>query len=412
MSPRPPTCLHPLIARLPPQIRFLPYPAIRIISLLILINVIIWVVVAIVLRSHPLLSSSAVLSYTFGLRHALDADHISAIDLMTRRLIASGSPHTSQPVTVGTWFSLGHSTIVIITCIVVAATSGALESRFNSFRNVGGIIGTGVSAGVLILLGIGNAWILWRLVVKLKAVLREEVDGDGGETGLGFEGGGIMMRVLRKVFKVIDRPWKMYPLGVLFGLGFDTSSEIAVLGIASVQGAKGTSIWLILIFPVLFTAGMCLIDTTDGALMMTLYTSTSLARDTVAILYYSIVLTGITVLVAICIGVIQLLSLIANFSTGPFWDGVNAASDHFDVIGGGICGAFVVFGVLSVLVYGPWRRWVEKGRMGSRMRDQSGDVETEVELGDIGKEKNSEMEDMDRDEKNLGRTRDKAVEVE
>lgn len=357
---------------------------------------------------------------------------------MTRRLIASGSPHTSQPVTVGTWFSLGHSTIVIITCIVVAATSGALESRFNSFRNVGGIIGTGVSAGVLILLGIGNAWILWRLVVKLKAVLREEVDGDGGETGLGFEGGGIMMRVLRKVFKVIDRPWKMYPLGVLFGLGFDTSSEIAVLGIASVQGAKGTSIWLILIFPVLFTgmciflsvgnmehvqvkmlmrkiAGMCLIDTTDGALMMTLYTSTSLARDTVAILYYSIVLTGITVLVAICIGVIQLLSLIANFSTGPFWDGVNAASDHFDVIGGGICGAFVVFGVLSVLVYGPWRRWVEKGRMGrmgSRMRDQSGDVETEVELGDIGKEKNSEMEDMDRDEKNLGRTRDKAVEVE
>lgn len=172
---------------------------------------------------------------------------------MTRRLIASGSPHTSQPVTVGTWFSLGHSTIVIITCIVVAATSGALESRFDSFSNIGGIIGTGVSACVLIILGIGNAWILWKLVVKLRAVLREEVDGDGGEMGLGFEGGGIMMRVLRRVFKVIDRPWKMYPLGVLFGLGFDTSSEIAVLGIASVEGAKGTNIWLILIFPLLFT---------------------------------------------------------------------------------------------------------------------------------------------------------------
>ncbi|QSZ37712.1 hypothetical protein DSL72_008811 [Monilinia vaccinii-corymbosi] len=390
MSPRPPACLHPLIARLPPQVRFLPYPAIRIICMLMLINIIIWVVVSVVLRSHPLLSSSAVLSYTFGLRHALssDADHISAIDLMTRRLIASGSPHTSQPVTVGTWFSLGHSTIVIVTCIVVAATAGALESRFNSFRNVGGIIGTGVSACVLILLGIGNAWILWRLVVKLRAVLKEEVDGDGGETGLGFEGGGIMMRVLRKVFKVIDRPWKMYPLGILFGLGFDTSSEIAVLGIASVQGAKGTSIWLILIFPVLFTAGMCLIDTTDGALMMTLYTSTSLARDTIAILYYSIVLTGITVLVAICIGVIQLLSLIAKFSTGPFWDGVNAAGDHFDVIGGGVCGSFVVFGVASVLVYGPWRRWVGKGRVG-RMRDESKYGETEVELGHMGK-KNGE----------------------
>lgn len=172
---------------------------------------------------------------------------------MTRHLIASGFPHTSQPVTVGTWFSLGHSTIVIVTCIVVAATSGALESRFNSFRNIGGVIGTGVSAGVLMLLGIGNAWILWRLVLKMRKVSREEVDVDANEAGLAFEGAGIMMRILRRVFKVIDRPWKMYPLGVLFGLGFDTSSEIAVLGIASVQGVKGTSIWLILIFPILFT---------------------------------------------------------------------------------------------------------------------------------------------------------------
>ena len=101
---------------------------------------------------------------------------------------------------------------------------------------------------------------------------------------------------------------------------------------------------------------MCLLDTTDGALMMTLYTSTSLARDTIAILYYSIVLTAITVLVAMAIGIIQLLSLIANFCSGPFWDGVKTVGDHFDVIGGGICGAFVAFGALSVVIYGPWRR--------------------------------------------------------
>ena len=101
---------------------------------------------------------------------------------------------------------------------------------------------------------------------------------------------------------------------------------------------------------------MCLIDTTDGALMMTLYTSTSLARDTVAILYYSIVLSAITVLVAMVIGMIQLLSVIANYSSGPFWDGVNNVGDHFDIIGGAICGAFVVFGALSILVYKPWRR--------------------------------------------------------
>lgn len=152
------------------------------------------------------------------------------------------------------------------------------------------------------------------------------------------------------------------------------------------------------------TAGMCLIDTTDGALMMTLYTSTSLARDTIAILYYSIVLTGITVLVAICIGVIQLLSLIANFSTGSFWDGVNTASDHFDVIGAGICGAFVVFGSASVLLYGPWRRWVEKGRVGRR---GVGNGEVEVELGDLSKG----VESKDEDEKEVARVRDKALEV-
>jgi nickel/cobalt transporter (NiCoT) family protein len=244
-----------LYSRLPPKLQILPLPAIGVISLLVLINLVVWAIVGIVLHSHAALASSALLSYTFGLRHALDADHISVIDLMTRRLVATGS----KPVTVGTWFSLGHSTIVVITCIVVAATSGALQKRFDGFRNIGGIIGTGISAGVLILLGVGNAWILWLLIRRMRAVLREEVDRsqekaeEGATAGLDLEGGGIMVRLFKKVFKFIDRPWKMYPIGVLFGLGFDTSSEIAVLGIASVQGAQGTSMWLILIFPVLFT---------------------------------------------------------------------------------------------------------------------------------------------------------------
>ncbi|KAH8595017.1 high-affinity nickel-transport protein-domain-containing protein [Bisporella sp. PMI_857] len=346
--------------RLPPQVRFMPAAAVGIISLLVLVNLVIWAIVGIVLRYNAHLASTALLSYTLGLRHALDADHISAIDLMTRRLVVTGS----KPVTVGTFFSLGHSTIVIITCIVVAATSGALEKRFDGFREVGGIIGTSVSAAVLILLGIGNAWILYKLIKRMQVVLRdpEPEIGDLAAPGLDLEGGGILVRLFKRVFKFIDRPWKMYPLGVLFGLGFDTSSEVAVLAIASLEGVKGTSIWLILIFPVLFTAGMCLIDTTDGALMMTLYTSTSLARDIVAILYYSIVLSAITVIVAVCIGTIQLLSLISNFSEGSFWDGVDVVSDHYDIIGGAICGAFVVFGILSVIAYGPWRRWVERRR--------------------------------------------------
>ena len=152
---------------------------------------------------------------------------------------------------------------MVITCIVVAATSGALEKRFEGFRNIGGVIGTAVSAGVLIFLGIANAWILLKLVQRMKVVLREEVGGDregaeeGAVAGLNLEGGGIMVRIFKKLFKLIDRPWKMYPLGVLFGLGFDTSSEIAIIGIASIHGAEGTSIWLILIFPVLFTGMVC-----------------------------------------------------------------------------------------------------------------------------------------------------------
>ncbi|RSL41425.1 hypothetical protein CEP53_012762 [Fusarium sp. AF-6] len=335
------------------------------IILLISINAIIWAVAAVVLHFHPRLISPAALSYVLGLRHALDADHIAAIDLMTRRLIASGQ----RPATVGTFFSLGHSTIVIVTCIVVAATSGALRDRFDGFTRVGNIIGTSVSAVFLIILCIGNGWVLYQLVQRLKVVLQERQQRSGFDAEesqiqdhFALEGGGFLARVFKRLFRVIDRPWKMYPLGVVFGLGFDTSSEIAILGIASIQAVQGTSIWLILIFPLLFTAGMCLLDTTDGALMMALYTSKAFSRDVVAILYYSIVLTGITVFVSAFIGIIQVLSLIQNVADpeGGFWDGVSAIGDHFDIIGGSICGVFLVVGLGSILVYRPWRRRVER----------------------------------------------------
>ncbi|KAI1877918.1 uncharacterized protein JN550_000100 [Neoarthrinium moseri] len=346
----------------------LPLPVIRVIALLVLANAVVWAAVGVVLHYYPSMISPAVLSYTLGLRHALDADHISAIDLMTRRLIASGQ----RPVTVGTFFSLGHSTIVIITCIVVAATSGALRDRFDNFEYIGGIIGTSVSAAFLILLSLGNGWVLYRLVKRLRQVLNQpyphdaagSTDGDEAAANLQLEGAGFMATIFRKLFRIVDRPWKMYPLGVLFGLGFDTSSEIAVLGIASIQGAQGTSLWIILIFPLLFTAGMCMLDTTDGALMMALYTSKAFARDTVAILYYSIVLTGITVFVSAFIGIVQVLSLAQNVAEpeGSFWDGVSAIGDNFEIIGGSICGLFLVVGLGSVFLYKPWRRRMERRR--------------------------------------------------
>ncbi|KAF4466697.1 high-affinity nickel-transporter [Fusarium albosuccineum] len=344
-----------------------PTNSLLMILLLIAVNAVIWAVAAVVLRFHPALISPAALSYVLGLRHALDADHIAAIDLMTRRLIASGQ----RPATVGTFFSLGHSTIVIITCIVVAATSGALRERFDGFTRVGNIVGTSVSAVFLIILCIGNGWVLYKLVQRLQGVLEErrrqiqsgfEAEETQIQDHFAVEGGGFLTRVFKRLFRVIDRPWKMYPLGVVFGLGFDTSSEIAILGIASIQAVQGTSIWLILIFPILFTAGMCLLDTTDGALMMALYTSKAFSRDVVAILYYSIVLTGITVFVSAFIGIVQVLSLIQNVAEpeGSFWDGVSAIGDHFDIIGGSICGVFLVVGVGSIIVYKPWRRRMDR----------------------------------------------------
>ncbi|KAJ5178987.1 hypothetical protein N7492_002197 [Penicillium capsulatum] len=373
-----------------PGIRKIPLRAIGIIALIALLNVIVWIAAAIVLRYHPSLVSTAALAYSLGLRHAFDADHISAIDLMTRRLLATGQ----KPVTVGTFFSLGHSTIVIITSIVVAATAAAVSSRFDKFSTIGGIIGSSVSAAFLILLGLMNGYILFKLIRQMQKVFRLPAGQE--DEAWKIEGGGVLFSVLKKMFKLINRPWKMYPLGILFGLGFDTSSEIALLGISSIEAAKGTTFWVILILPALFTAGMCLLDTIDGALMYSLYIqpaanflppkrdssvtadavsdsasdfagddlpqSRNNHRDPVAFLYYSIVLTVLTVIVAIVIGVIQLLTLILNVTgaTGRFWDGVQTAGDYYDAIGGGICGCFLIFGGLSVLLYKPWRRWMEQ----------------------------------------------------
>ncbi|KAL9131529.1 MAG: hypothetical protein Q9217_000543 [Psora testacea] len=221
-----------------PGFRKLPLPAVSIILGLVAANAVVWAAVGIVL----------------------------AIDLMTRRLIASGQ----RPVTVGTYFSLGHSTIVIITSVVVAGTSSAISSKFGSFSRVGGIIGISVSAAFLILLGLVNTYILYKLVDQMRKLIAL---GPGEEQIFEIKGAGFLFYFFNKAFKLIDRygicyscsadirfelivsirPWKMYPLGVMFGLGFDTSSEVALLGIASIQGAKGTSIWIILIFPVLFT---------------------------------------------------------------------------------------------------------------------------------------------------------------
>ncbi|KAG5988517.1 hypothetical protein E4U52_006514 [Claviceps spartinae] len=376
--------LRPLLRFFSRRCPTLPPQSIAIVALLLSVNLLVWVVAAIILRFHPVLVSPAALAYSLGLRHALDADHISAIDLMTRRLVSLGQ----RPSTVGTFFSLGHSTIVIVTCVVVAATSGALRERFDGFTRVGNIIGTSISAAVLLILCLANTYILVSLIKNLRSELARahlattstdqcSLQQDSYPPA-GTTGGGIMMRLLHFLFKSVDRPWKMYPLGVVFGLGFDTSSEIAILGISSLQALQGTSLWLILIFPVLFTS-MCLLDTLDGASMLALYTSQAFSRDPIALLYYQIILSAITVLVSAFIGIVQLLSLVQNVADpqGPVWDGVSAIGDHFDIIGGSICGLFLLVGVLSMLLYRPWRRRMDRRHRGSGLMAGEGEERAE-----------------------------------
>lgn len=375
-----------------PLLRRIPLRALAVITLLITTNLLIWAIVSIPLSSHPSLISTAVLSWSLGLRHALDADHISAIDLMTRRLMATGQ----RPVTVGTFFSLGHSTIVVITSLVVAGSAAAV-SKFGDFGRVGGIIGSSVSASFLIVLGCMNVYILWKLLSALRRRCNSPLPAAAGpgpttsttegdrdanadsEQEFKIEGQGVLFKLLKKLFRLIDRPWKMYPLGVLFGLGFDTSSEIALLGIAAISASQGTSIWLILIFPVLFTAGMCLLDTLDGALMMTLYSSARLGKDAIAVLFFQVVLTGVTVVVAVVIGVLQLLNMILAVAEpeGKFWDGVGVAGDNYDIIGGSICGSFLLFGALGAVVYKPWRKRVDAKR--AMLRKDQEEIGLELE---------------------------------
>ena len=360
---------------------------------------------------------------------------------------------------------------MVVTAIVVAATASSVEKKWNGWMYVGGIIGSAVSAVVLVGFGIGNAWMLWRGVRRLRAAVgragaaegdkgweqrregkqqngnvmeiemetemdtetemasmradkemhagpaKEDVDVEKGTNtlqqqqqqqplvpassppdnappdDLPIHGGGCLIFLFQRLFRLIDRPWKTYPLGILFGLGFDTSSEIALLALSSLQAAHGTSLWLILVFPVLFTIGMCLLDTADGALMMALYTKALRTgaggerKDEIAPLYYNAVLTSTTVVVALVIGTFQTLALatavLGDRATGGAWDGVNEVLDHWEAIGGGVCGLFVVAGVGSVFCYKPWRGWAVR-RAGLRAGRRAGRIGRDGNVTETG----------------------------
>ena len=315
-------------------------------ALLVGANLAAWVWAFVALAGHPALLATASLAYTFGLRHAFDADHIAAIDNVTRKLMNEGR----RPLSVGLWFSLGHSTVVVGLSLFIAATTVALRDRFDALKDLGSVIGTGVSVLFLFLIAAANVVVLvgvWRTFETVKRggpLVEEDVDRL-------LAGRGLMARVFRPVFGIVRRSWHMYPLGFLFGLGFDTATEVGLLGISASTASQGLSVWSIMIFPALFTAGMTLLDTTDSVLMVGAY-GWAFAKP-IRKLYYNMTITLVSVVVAVLVGGIEGLGLVADRLKleGGFWDGVGALNDNFGVLGLAIVGLFLLSWAVSVAVY-------------------------------------------------------------
>jgi high-affinity nickel-transport protein len=308
-------------------------------------NVVAWALALAASVSYPILLPTAFLAYTFGLRHAVDADHIAAIDNTTRKLMQDGQ----RPVGVGLFFSLGHSTIVVALSVVIAISAGII-SDIPTFQEIGGLIGTSVSALFLLLIGIINLIVLIDIYRMFRKVAR---GGAYSEASLEefLSQRGLLARLFRPMLRVIRKSWHMYPLGLLFGLGFDTASEVALLGLAAASGANHVPIAFILVLPALFAAGMSLVDATDGVLMLGAYGWAYIKP--IRKLYYNLNITLVSVLIAFAIGGVEVLSIIAErFSLkGGIWDLVSGLD--FEIIGFAIIGIFVVSWTTSTLIY----RW-------------------------------------------------------
>ncbi len=315
-------------------------------GLLIAANAAAWLWAWIAFVDRPALLGTAFLAYIFGLRHAFDADHIAAIDNVVRKLMQEGK----APYSAGFFFSLGHSTIVVLASLAIAATAAAMQGRLDAFHDLGGVIGTVVSALFLLTIGLANLFILrgiWSAFPRARGGHRiADEDLDALLAGRGF-----IARIFRPLFRVVSRSWHMYPIGFLFGLGFDTATEIGLLGISATQAARGMSFWTILVFPALFTAGMSLMDTTDSVLMTRAYGWAFV--NPIRKLWYNLTITAASVVVALFIGGIEALGVIGDKLEleGRFWGLVGSLNDNLTNFGFVVVGIFVASWLISSIVY-------------------------------------------------------------
>jgi high-affinity nickel-transport protein len=303
---------------------------------------------------HPVFNAGVgVLAYTFGLRHAFDADHIAAVDNTTRKLMADNTETggTRKPLSVGFWFSLGHSSIVFglafLLSVGVKALAGQVENGDSGLHSATGIIGASVSGVFLWVLGILNLMVLIGIIGVFRRMRSGHFDEAELEEQLNKR--GFMNRFLGGLTKSVRKPWHIYPIGVLFGLGFDTATEVGLLVLAGGAAAFNLPFYSILVLPILFAAAMCLMDTIDGVFMNAAYGWAFMKP--VRKVFYNITITAVSVAVALIIGSIELIGVLADqahITSGP----ISAIGNiPLDYAGYGIVGLFVASWLLALAIW-------------------------------------------------------------
>ncbi|GAC1306359.1 MAG: HoxN/HupN/NixA family nickel/cobalt transporter [Vulcanimicrobiaceae bacterium] len=313
-------------------------------AFLIALNVGGWVAILLASIKYPLLAGLGLTAYGFGLRHAVDPDHIAAIDNTTRKLMQDGK----RPVAVGFFFSFGHSTVVLLLSVLLAVSAAVVKQHLPQVQAVGGVVGTSVSGLFLIIIAAINIVVLCDIVATWKRAVNDGMYDDKTLDAY-LANRGFFARILRPLLRVVGDSWAMYPIGFLFGLGFDTASEVGLLGLAATTGASGMPIGFILLLPLIFAAGMSLVDTTDGVAMLGAYGWAFLKP--IRKLYYNITITSISIVVALLIGGVEMLQVIQQESgaKGAFWDAVrNVPLANFGFY---IIAIFLASWLISVVVY-------------------------------------------------------------
>ncbi len=315
-------------------------------TLLIAFNGASWIYALVAFHNHPVLLGTALLAYSFGLRHAVDADHIAAIDTVTRKLMQEDK----RPVAVGFYFSIGHSLVLFIGTLVIAITVMQIQDRFNTLNGLAGIVGTAVSGLFLLAMAVMNLAIA-RSVYGTYRHVRAGGAYDESSFNILLNNRGLLARLLRPLFRLVTRSWHMLLIGFLFGLGFDTATEVSLLTVAATESSKGLSVWSILVFPALFSAGMSLIDTTDGILMLGAY-GWAFVKP-IRKLYYNLTITVVSAIVALLVGGIETLGLVGQELDlhGWFWQKMGTLNDNFGTLGYAIIGIFAVAWLISTILY-------------------------------------------------------------